>query len=58
MFNKSMNFLKRLNFYFSSQTFQIWWIISSLKVMKNTKFQLNISKTMPARPKKTQGHGV
>ena len=31
MFNKSMNFIRSLNtenFYFSSQRFQIWWIIN------------------------------
>ena len=56
MFNKSMNIIRRLNrenFYFSSQSFQIWWQISGLKVWKNAKFQLNISKIMAVRPKNT-----
>ena len=47
-----MNFtsqLNRGNFYLSSQSFQIWWLYGSHK--KIQKFQLNISKIMPARPK-------
>ena len=37
---KSMNFIRKLNrgnFYFSNHTFQIWWLISSIKVMKKYK---------------------
>ena len=40
MFNKSMNFIRRLNrenFYFSSQSFQIWWITSGTEVRKTCK---------------------
>ena len=53
-----MNFIRSLNkgnFYFSNQSFQIWWLISGIEVRKNTKFQLNISKIMAARPKKNTG---
>ena len=36
-----------------SQSFQIWCPVSGMEVMKPiTKFQLNISKNRPARPKK------
>ena len=40
MFNKSMDFIRRLNrenFYFSSQSFQIWWLISGMEVRKTHK---------------------
>ena len=51
-----MNFiiiLNRGNFYLSTQSFQILWLIGGMKVMeKTTKFQLNISKIIPARSKK------
>ena len=56
MFNKSTNIIRRLNrenFYFSSQSFQIWWQISGLKVWKNAKFQLNISKLWQLGQKNT-----
>ena len=35
-----MNFIRRLNrgnFYFSSQSFQIWWLISGIEVRKTHK---------------------
>ena len=54
MFNKSMKFisLNRGNFYFSHYSFRILWLISGMKVIKkNRKFQLNISKIKPVRPK-------
>ena len=37
---KSMNFKRRLNrgnFYFSKQSFQIWWLISGIEVRKTYK---------------------
>ena len=34
------------------------WLIRGMEVMKKRTFQLNISWIMPARQKKTQGHGV
>ena len=40
MFNKSIDFVRRLNrenFYFSSQSFQIWWQISGIEVWKTHK---------------------
>ena len=39
MFNKSMNFIRRLNRekFFSSQMFKIWWQISSIEVRKTYK---------------------
>ena len=40
MFNKSMDFIRRLNrenFYFSSQSFPIWWQISGIEVRKTHK---------------------
>ena len=53
MFNKSMNFIRNINrenFYFSNQSFPIWWLNEGRKVMRKTQFQLNICKIMP-RPK-------
>ena len=40
MFNKSMNFIRRLNRekFFSSQMFKIWWQISSIEVRKTQNF--------------------
>ena len=62
MFSKSMKFIRFLNrgnFYFSNNGyFQIWWLISGMDIMKNTKFQLNISKIMPPRTKKILGDEV
>ena len=55
-----MNFIRRLNrgnFYFSNQSFQIWWLIGGIEVRKTYKFQLNISKIMAARPKKHRAMG-
>ena len=46
MFNKSMNFIGRLNkenHYFSNQSFDIWWLIRDIEVIKKYKFQLSIS---------------
>ena len=40
MFNKSMDFIRRSNrenFYFSSQSSQIWWQISGIEVRKTHK---------------------
>ena len=40
MFNKSMDFIRRLNrenFYFSNQSFQIWWQISGTDIRKTYK---------------------
>ena len=37
---KSMNFIRRLirgNFYFSKQSFKIWWLISGIEVRKTCK---------------------
>ena len=37
---KSMDFIRRLNrenFYFSKQSFQIWWLISGIEVRKTHK---------------------
>ena len=37
MFNKSMNFIKRLNrgnFYLPKQSFKIWWLIRGMEVIK------------------------
>ena len=37
---KSLNFIRRLNrgnFYFSNQSFQIWWLISGIEARKTYK---------------------
>ena len=59
MFHKSINFIRKINrkIYFSSQSFKIWWLLSGMEVIKNTKFQLNISKIMSARQKTTWTRG-
>ena len=60
MFNKPIYFIRRLNrdnFYFSRQSFKILWLISGIEVRKKPNFQLNISKIMPAKPKKHWGMG-
>ena len=44
-------------FYISNLCFQIWWLIRAIKVMKNTQFQLNMSKIW-LLPQKTQAHGL
>ena len=54
MLNKLMNFISRLStqyrkFVFSKSEIQIWLLIRGMKVIKNAKFQLNISKITPAR---------
>ena len=41
--------INKYNFIFKP-VFSIWWLISSMKVMK-TKIQVNISKILPARQK-------
>ena len=46
-----MNFIRKLNrayFYFLNQNFQICWLIRGREVIKNTKYQFNISKFMLA----------
>ena len=58
-----MKFIRRLNrenIYLLSQSFQILCLISGMEVMKNTKFQLKISKIVSAiaRPKDTGTWGV
>ena len=56
MFNKSINFMRRFirgNYYFLNQSL----VSKGMEVMKNTKFQLNISKIMIARPKKHRDNG-
>ena len=49
-----MNFIRSLNegnLYFSKQSFQIKLLVSAIEVIgKHSKFELNISKTMPASP--------
>ena len=60
MFNKSIQLIRRLNrenFYFSNHNFQIWQLINGMEVLRNTKFQLNVSKIVPARPKKHMDMG-
>ena len=42
LINESIRRLNRENFYYLNQGFQIWWLISSIEAVKNTKFQLNI----------------
>ena len=53
---QSINFVRRLNrrnFYFQARVFKFWRFIRGIEVDKNVKFQFNISKIIPARPKKT-----
>ena len=55
-----MNFIRKLSrgkFYLSNQSVQIRGFIRGWKLATNAKFQLIISKIMPAKDKKTQGHG-
>ena len=55
-----MNFIKRSNRkknYFSNCSFEIGCVIKGLEVITNTKFQLNICKIMPARPKQHRKKG-
>ena len=37
--------------------FQTWWLSKRMEVTKTTKFQLNISKVVPARPSKHRDMG-
>ena len=53
MFNKSMNFIRIFKLEFSKLVAMAVW-----KLTKNTKFQLNSSKIMPARAKKHRNMGV
>ena len=58
LFNKSMDFIRRLNrenFYFSSQ---IWWQISGIEVRKTHKISAQYLKNNAFEAKKTVGHGV
>ena len=60
MFDKSMNFIRRLNrenSYFQTRVFNLVANSRYGSYGKNTKFQLNISKIMPAKAKK-QEHGM
>ena len=50
MVNKSMVNRKKL-------FFEIGCVIKGMKIIKNTKFQLNICKIMPATPKKHSEKG-
>ena len=48
-------------FYFSNYSFQIWWLIRGMEVMKkihNYKKYISISKIMPARPKQSKDMGM
>ena len=58
MFNKSLNFIRRLEKIIIFQTielFRLSFLISGIEDMKkNTKFQLNIYKIMSARLKNTE----
>ena len=63
MFNKLMNFVRRLNIgkiICLNPEFPNLWLIqgTGMEVMKNTKLQLNISKIMSARSKNTGTWGV
>ena len=60
MLNKSMNFIRRLNrekFHLLTKHFKFGGLLAVWKLCKNTKFQLNISEIMPARPKKDTATG-
>ena len=49
-----MNFIRRLRekiLYFANYSFEIWWVIRGMEVIKNAKFHLNISRIVPGRPK-------
>ena len=61
MWPKSMNFIRRLNrenFYLSSLFFQFGGLLGVWKLALYAKFQLNISKIMPTRPKKHWNMGL
>ena len=54
----NMAYLRMLNggnFYLSSQSFPIWWLTSSMEVMKKYKISAEYYQIMPARPKKNTG---
>ena len=54
IFYKSINFIRWLNrgiLSFFKQEFQIWFNMDMVVIVKNTKFKLNISETIFARPK-------
>ena len=55
---KSMNFIRSLEeiFIFRARVLQFADLLQGWKLETNTKFQLNISKIMPARQKKTLEH--
>ena len=56
MFNGSMKFIRRFsreNFYLSSLNFEIRWLTGGRNFGTNAKFPFDISKIMPAEPKKT-----
>ena len=55
-----MDFIRRLNrehFYFSSQSFHIWWHISGIEVRKKHKISAQYLKKYAFKAKKTPGHG-
>ena len=60
MFNQSMICIRTLieTIFKLDLSFQFCWLIRGMEVMKNTKFQLNISKIMPAIRKKTGARSV
>ena len=57
---KSMNVIRSLsreNFYFSNQSFEIWWLIRGMEVMKEYKISAQYLK-LCLLDKTTQGHGL
>ena len=55
MFNKSINFIRRLNrknSFFQTRVFRVSGLLGIWKLWKNTKLKLGISKVMSPRPKK------
>ena len=49
-----MNFIRMLNrgnFYFLTRIFKFGGKLAAQKLVKHTKYQLSISKVIPARPK-------
>ena len=60
-FKKSMNYVTRLikkNCYFSNQSFQIWWLISSIEVMKKYKISAQYLQSLACYAPKNEGHDV
>ena len=41
MFNESINYIRRENFYYPKQSFEIGWLISDIPIMK--KIQKNLA---------------